>query len=89
MSDLVRVYSSGDPFATGLMKTRLEAEGIAVLMKGGGDDLAYPAGPSYLFVAAEDGTQARVIVDAVDSGAFAVEDDVEQHVEPASADDGI
>jgi len=89
MSDIVRVYASGDPFATGLMKTRLEAEGISVLMKGGSDDLAYPAGPSYLFVPAEDATRARGIVDAVESGAFAVGDDVEasQAEQPAAADE--
>jgi hypothetical protein len=85
MSDLVQIYSSGDPFATDLMKSRLEAEGIAALSKGGAQDAAYPAGPSYLFVAAEDETRARAIVDAVESGAFAVQDEgVEQ---PAGADD--
>jgi hypothetical protein len=87
MSDLVRVYASGDPFATELMKSRLEAEGIAVLSKGGGEDVAYPAGPSYLFVAAENETQARAIVDAVESGAFAVGDDEAAQDQPASADE--
>jgi hypothetical protein len=75
MSELVRIYASGDRFAADLMRTRLEAEGISALLKGGSEDLAYPAGPVYLFVDAEDETRGRAIVDAVESGAFAVRED--------------
>ena len=82
MDDLVRVYASGDAFAAQLMRGRLEAEDIPVLMKGesGGP---YRMGPCYLWVRSEDATHAIVIVEAVESGAFAVmDDDV-----PSPADD--
>jgi hypothetical protein len=74
MDELVRVYASGDAFAAQLMRGRLEAEDISVLMKGeaGGP---YRMGPCYLWVAQEDATRAKVIVEAVESGAFAIGDD--------------
>jgi len=74
MDDLVRVYASGDAFAAQLMRGRLEAEDIPVLLKGesGGP---YRMGPCYLWVRSDDATRARVIVEAVESGAFAVTDD--------------
>jgi hypothetical protein len=74
VDELVRVYASGDAFAAELMRGRLEAEDIPVLMKGesGGP---YRMGPCYLWVRAEDATRAKVIVDAVGSGVFAVTDD--------------
>ena len=76
MSDLVRIYASSDSFAGELMRGRLEAEGISVMMKGEGEG-PYRAGPVYLWVSAGDETRARAVVDAVNSGAFAVsEDDV-------------
>ena len=71
MSDLVKVYASGDTFAAELMRGRLEAEGIDVLMKGEGEGV-YRAGPAYLFVSAEDEERARAVVEAVESGAFAL-----------------
>jgi len=74
VDELVRVYASGDAFAGHLMRGRLEAEDIPVLMKGesGGP---YRMGPCYLWVRAEDATRAKVIVEAVESGQFAVTDD--------------
>jgi hypothetical protein len=74
MEDLVRIYASGDAFAGQLMRGRLEAEDIPVLMKGetGGP---YRMGPCYLWVRTEDATRARVIVEAVEAGTFAVTDD--------------
>ena len=74
MSDLVRIYASSDSFAGELMRGRLEAEGISVMMKGEGEG-PYRAGPVYLWVSIDDETRARAVVDAVDSGAFAVSDD--------------
>ncbi len=74
MSDLVRIYASSDSFAGELMRGRLEAEGISVMMKGEGEG-PYRAGPVYLWVSTDDETRARAVVDAVDSGAFAVSDD--------------
>lgn len=82
MSDLTRIYASGDPFAGELMKGRLEAEGIAVMTKGEGEG-PYRTGPVYLWVNQEDADRARAVVDAVDSGAFAVTDeDVMEASEP-------
>ncbi len=74
MDELVRVYASGDAFAAMLMRSRLEAEDIPVLIKGesGGP---YRMGPCYLWVRADDATRAKVIVEAVQSGAFAVTDE--------------
>jgi hypothetical protein len=74
VDELVQVYASGDAFAAQLMRGRLEAEDIPVLMKGesGGP---YRMGPCYLWVRGEDATRAKVIVEAVESGEFAVTDD--------------
>jgi hypothetical protein len=75
MSDhIVRLYASTDTFGAELLKGRLEAEGISVMMKGENDG-PYRAGPAYLWVMADDESRARAIVDAVESGAFAVQDD--------------
>ena len=74
MSDLVRIYASSDSFAGELMRGRLEAEGISVMMKGEAEG-PYRTGPVYLWVSTDDETRARAVVDAVNSGAFAVSDD--------------
>ena len=60
-------------FAGELMKGRLEAEGVEVLLKGEIEG-PYPSGPVYLWVAAADETRARAVIDAVESGAFAVDE---------------
>lgn len=87
MSDLTRIYASGDSFAGELMKGRLEAEGISVMMKGEGEG-PYRTGPVYLWVNQDDADRARAVVDAVDSGAFAVtDDDVMEPTEPESSRD--
>ena len=70
MSDLVRVWATGDPFEGELMRGRLESEGIHVLMKGDGEG-PYRVGPVYLFVPTDQEVQARAVIDAVASGAFA------------------
>ena len=85
MSDLVRVYASGDAFDAELMRMRLDAEGIHVLAKGEGEG-PYRMGPVYLFVAVEDEAPARAIVDAVGSGAFAIDAETED-VSPAELPD--
>ncbi len=79
---LVRIYASADATASYLMRGRLEAEGLQVMLKGDGEG-PYRAGPVYLWVKASDEAQARAVVDAVESGAFAVgEDDVLDAAEP-------
>ncbi len=83
MSDhLVRVYATPNVVEAQLMRGRLEADGIQVLLKGA-DDLPYPVGPSYIWVTAGDEQRARAIVEAVTSGAF--EDDTAE-VEPAEVE---
>jgi hypothetical protein len=56
------------------MRGRLEAEDIPVLVKGEGEG-PYRMGPLYLWVSAQDATRARVIVEAVESGDFALADE--------------
>jgi Putative prokaryotic signal transducing protein len=71
---LVRVFASGDSVAGEMMRGRLEAEGITAMLKGEGEG-PYRAGPVYVWVAAEDEAAARAIVAAVESGAFALDED--------------
>ena len=72
MADLVRVWATNDAFEGEMLRGRLEAEGIAVLVKGDGGG-PYRVGPSYLFVSADDEIRARAVLDAVASGAFAAD----------------
>jgi hypothetical protein len=73
MSELVRVYATADQFAGQLMQGRLESEGIPVLLKGDGGG-PYRAGPVYLFVTEQDEARAKAVIDAVDSGAYALDE---------------
>jgi hypothetical protein len=85
---LVRIYASGNPTDGHLMRGRLEAEGISVMLKGESEG-PYRLGPVYLWVPAEQEAAARSIVDAVRSGAFALEDEADvsrgSDVDPADA----
>jgi hypothetical protein len=72
--NLMRVYATTDQFAGELMRGRLEAEGIQVLLKGEIEG-PYPSGPVYLWVSAADEARAKAVIDAVESGAFAVGED--------------
>jgi hypothetical protein len=74
VSDLVRVWAGGDVFEAEMVRGRLEAEGIRVLTKGEGEG-PYRVGPVYLFVPAEDVTEARIVLDAIASGAYALDAD--------------
>jgi hypothetical protein len=76
----VRVYASGDSFAGELMKGRLETEGIPVMIKGEAEG-PYRMGPVYLWVPESFEAQARAVIDAVLSGAFALEEDAEPETE--------
>lgn len=73
MADLVRVWAGGDAVEGELLRARLEAEEVAAILKGEGEG-PYRAGPVYLFVSAEDETRARAVLDAVASGAYALEE---------------
>jgi hypothetical protein len=77
---LVRVFSSGDAFMGELMRGRLEAEGIPVMIKGDGEG-PYHAGPVYLWVPEASEIAAKAVVDAVSSGAFAIDELPEDHTD--------
>ena len=72
MSDLIRVWATGDPFEGEMLRARLAAEGIGVLVKGDGEG-PYRAGPVYLFVPWTQEAEARAVLEAVASGAYARE----------------
>ena len=82
---LVKVFATADAVAGELMRGRLEAEGVATLLKGEGDG-PYRAGAVYLWVPEEQETLARAIVDAVGSGAFALDDDVDVDLDDTSTE---
>ena len=73
---LVQVYASGDAIEGSMMRGRLEAEGISVMVKGEPEG-PYRVGPAYLWVPVEDEAKARAVVEAVRSGAFALPDDAD------------
>lgn len=89
MGDLVRIYATGDAFEGELLRGRLEAEGIRVLLKGDGEG-PYRVGPVYLFVPSEDETDARAVIEAVASGAFAdtLSDDMTHEMTDDVAENG-
>ncbi len=86
--ELVQVWSTGDAMIAELTRARLEDAGIDVLLKSSmGGSNAYPVGPSYLFVKAEQEQDARAVIAAIESGEYAIDDDdVEEaeHAPPAS-----
>jgi hypothetical protein len=76
--DLVQVWSTPDPVLAELTRARLESEGIEVLTKSGlGGSDAIPVGPAYLFVSREQEADARKVIEAIRSGAYALDEDVD------------
>jgi hypothetical protein len=76
VSGLIQIWSTGDPMIAELTRARLEDEGIDVLVKSSmGGSSAYPVGPSYLFVPADQEADARRVIAAIESGAYAIGDD--------------
>jgi len=80
--DLVQIYATADITDGYLMKGRLEAEGIPVLVKGEGEG-PYRMGPVSLWVPGTLEVQARMIVESIESSGAdeagrpdAVEDEV-------------
>lgn len=69
---IVRVFSTHQVFEGHLTKARLEDEGIAVMMKGEGDG-PYRMGPVHLYVPAGLEVQARVVIEAIARGDYAVD----------------
>lgn len=74
MSDdaLVQVYASGNAIDVQLMRGRLETEGIPCMVKGEPEG-PYRVGPAYLLVAPEHQAAASAIIEAVRSGAYALD----------------
>lgn len=68
--DLVQIYATADITDGYLMKGRLEAEGIPVLVKGEGEG-PYRMGPVYLWVPGTLEVQARMIVESIESSGAA------------------
>ena len=88
MSELVRVYASGNTFDGELTKGRLEAEGIPVMIKGEGEG-PYRAGPVDLWVPADRVEDARAILAAIERGEYAVDlEDVEATSDDVAAPPG-
>jgi hypothetical protein len=69
---LVQVYASADAIDVQLMRGRLETEGISCMLKGEPEG-PYRMGPAYLWVPVEDEDRAKTIIDAVRSGAYALD----------------
>jgi hypothetical protein len=63
-SDLVLVLTTPSILEGEIVRSRLEDEGIPVLLKGGGDD-PYRMGPSHVFVPADLEVQARLVLDSL------------------------
>ena len=62
--DLVRVLSTPSILEGEIVKSRLEDEGIPVLLKGGGND-PYAAGTAHVFVPADYEVQARLVLESI------------------------
>ena len=71
-----QIFATSAPWPARCCGGRLEAEGIPTMVKGEGEG-PYRAGPVYLWVAAEHEVAARDVVEAVQSGAYALDDDVD------------
>jgi Putative prokaryotic signal transducing protein len=63
--DLVRVLSTPSILEGEIVKSRLEDEGIPVLLKGGGND-PYAAGAAHVFVPADYEVQARLVLESLE-----------------------
>jgi Putative prokaryotic signal transducing protein len=62
--DLVRVISTPSILEGEIVKSRLEDEGIPVLLKGGGND-PYATGTAHVFVPADYEVQARLVLESL------------------------
>lgn len=79
--DLVRVLTTPSILGGEIVRSRLEDEGIPVLLKGGGGD-PYQVGPVHVFVPAELELQARLVLDTIEAEA---DGDTEASAEPEGA----
>jgi len=65
--DLVEVLSTSSILEGEIAKSRLEDEGIPVLLKGGGAD-PYGVGSAHVFVPADFEVQARLVLESIGDG---------------------
>ena len=65
--DLVQVLSTSSILEGEIAKSRLEDEGIPVLLKGGGAD-PYGVGSAHVFVPADFEVQARLVLESTGDG---------------------
>ena len=65
MDELVRVYATPSAIEGELVKGRLEAEGIPVLLKGEGEG-PYRMGPAEVYVPSSFEPQARLVLESID-----------------------
>ena len=63
--DLVRLRSVTSSLEGEIIRSRLEAEGIPALLKGGSSGDPYPAGPVHVFVPKEFEVQANLALTEV------------------------
>jgi hypothetical protein len=63
--DLVRLRSVTSSLEGEIIRSRLEAEGIPALLKGGSSSDPYPAGPVHVFVPKEYEVQANLALTEV------------------------
>ena len=63
-AELVRIYSTASIMDGYIVKGRLEAEGIPVLLKGGAEG-PYRMGPVYLFVRKAEEERAKELLESV------------------------
>ncbi len=78
MGDVVRIYSTASAVDGEITKVHLESEGIPVLAKGEGTG-PYRMGPIHLWVPSRFEPQARLIIEAIARGDYAL--DAEEVVE--------
>jgi hypothetical protein len=74
--DFVSVFLTQSWVEAEITRGRLEAEGIPVSLKGERES-PYPTGPAELFVPSSLETQARHILEQIESGSYEVPDDHE------------
>ena len=73
----MRVFATHSWLEGEIVKGRLEAEGIAVRLEGEHEG-PYPVGPAELFVPSSAETQARRVLEQIESGSYEVKDGDDQ-----------
>jgi hypothetical protein len=87
MGKLVLIRTVSNPTEGHLLRGRLEAEGIPVLVKGEGDG-PYRMGPLYLWINEENEIRAQLILAELETGSLAIDegDELPEEGEALSSD---